>query len=796
MQVLRTYLAVYLVSVATLSYEIGLTRIFSMAQGYHFSFMVISIALMGIGAGGAVLMVLIPAVEEYNPRRLSSLSSLLSIAAIVSYMAANLILFDPVKASWSKAEFSKILIQYLILSIPFVLSGMIISEAIRSMSVKVHRIYFSDLAGAASGCILILLILSKTGGEWVIIVSATIALISSIIFSNPERTSRAVLQAVAAVLLAVVLFGPAGLIEIKISPYRELPSVLNYPGGRTIGTLYSASGRMDIVDSPAVRAAPGVSLNYRRPLPPQLGFTINGGGLSTVTSRTGDLSFLTHLPSALPYRLKKNAWVFVDGVGGGMEVLSALANGASGVRGADTSGVVISAMNGPLSDFSGGLYSEVPISHGYGRNFLKRLGMKFDVIQLPRTGTLGSASSGIRGLQEDYSLTVEAFGVYLDHLNVDGFVSVSLYLLPPPRAELKLLATAVKALSDRGVKKPAERVMAIRSWGVVTLVVKNGAVNDKDIEKLKAFSESEGFDMVWYPGMERTEANLHNRFSGPVYHDLFTKLLDAVKMEDFMDGYIFDVRPSTDDRPFFGQTFKLSRMRETFESVGRKWGILIEGGYLLPWVLLQAAAGSLILIFTPLLFSEKKKNPPKALFYTGAYFAAIGVGFMFVEISLIQKLIPVLGEPVYAISAVLFSILISTGAGSYLSGRFEIVERSSAYALLIVPALVIIYLFALVPVTNAMVNVTIATRYFLTFVFFLPLGVAMGMPFPAGMILLGRSCSRLIPWAWCVNGSTSVASSVLVMMVALAWGFSTALIIAACAYICAWAALKGLFKTV
>jgi hypothetical protein len=797
----RTYLAVYLVSAATLTYEIGLMRLFSLAQGYHFAFMVISIALMGIGAGGAALMIFAPAGPKDARKTFSFLSAfaaLFSITAIVSYAASNLILFDPVKASWSKYEFFKILFQYLILSLPFVFSGMIISAAIRSMSEKVHRIYFSDLAGAATGCVIILLVLAHTGGEGAVIAAAALSLAASLVFSTPSRVRGALLPAMALVLLLVVSFGPKGILEVNISQYRDFSVALNFPGGRVIETLFSPSGRMDIVQSPAVRAAPGISLNYTKPLPPQIGFTINGGGLSTVTSSAGDPGFLTHLPSALAYRLKDNPEVFIIDPGGGMEVLSALANGASGVWGSETSGVVLDAMRGPLSGFSGALYNEHPIVHGYGRNILKALDKRFDIIKLPRTGTLGSASSGIRGLEEDYSLTADAFGAYLDRLEKDGLVSVSMYLLPPPRQELKLLSTVVRALTDRGVENPGDRLIAIRSWGVLTLLVKNGMVTEEEVEAVKTFSLDEGFDLVWYHGMKTEEANLHNRFEKPVYHGLFKKIISPdtpETREEFFSKYIFDVRPSTDDSPFFGQTFKMTRMRETYESVGRKWGVLIEGGYLLPWILVQAAVASILLIMAPLLFIKRTKAPLGGLLYTCAYFAAIGFGFMFVEVALIQKLIPALGEPVYAVSTVLFSVLVSTGAGSYLSGRLEILRRNQLNAVLAVPALVILYLILLGPLTGFIPEIsTPALRFPVTFALLFPLGLSMGIPFPTGMSLLGRTRKELIPWAWCVNGSISVVSSVLVMMVALAWGFTLAFLLAACAYMGAWGALRGLSR--
>ena len=486
-------------------------------------------------------------------------------------------------------------------------------------------------------------------------------------------------------------------------------------------------------------------------------------------------------------------------------------------------------MEGSLSAFSGGLYNELKIRHGYGRNVLKGSGRSFDIIQLPLTDTLGSSSSGIIGMQEEYNLTVEAFSDYIKHLKKDGFVSASIYLLPPPRQELKLLATIAEALEltspspqsppvkggetsiipsplagegqgegEFSNTKAAKRIIAIRSWGVLTILAKNGVVNASDIETVKEFCMGERFDLVWYPGMKEDDANIYNKFPEPLYYRLFRTILEGDK-ERFYSDYIFDVRPATDDRPFFGQTFKMTRMRETYEGVGRKWGILIEGGYLLPWILIQSIAASIVLIMAPLLFSSTFTSSPSgggglrwggtSLFPITAYFSAIGIGFMFLEISIMQKMIPVLGEPVYAISAVLFALLLSTGIGSYLSGRFMITERYSIHALLVVPVLVIIYLFIMGAATEKIAGMAIIIRFVLTFLLFFPLGIVMGIPFPTGMSILGRNQPELIPWAWCINGSFSVLSSVLAMMVALAWGFSTVHVLAAGFYFIAWLAV-------
>lgn len=785
----RTYIAIYLVSTAGLTYEISLTRLFSLIQGYHFAFMVISIALIGIGAGGAMLMPGSWSRKFHQGRFHATLAGLFSISSLLCYIASNHLLFDPVRAAWSKVEFLKIFMQYIFLSAPFISVGMIISSAMRSMPDKIHRIYLFDLAGAATGCLLVLSVLSHTGSEGAIIISSLLAFVASLIFYRPCDIRTMLIPVIAFILLTSLTFGPGRLMKPRISPYMGLSTALNFPGGRLVETLFSPSGRLDIVDSPAVRSAPGISLGYHKPLPPQMGFTINGGGLRTVTGSKGDLGFLRHLPMTLPYRLIEKGDTFLVDAGGGMGLLLAMENGAGSVSGSETSGVIVDAMRGPLADFSGMIYDKTGVSHGAGRHVLSDMGRSFDIIHIELTDTLGSSSSGIGGLQESYGLTVEAFGEYMNHLNEGGLISASIYLLPPPRGEVKLLSTIVRALEEGSIQEPEKSIAAIKSWGVATLLVKNGFFDRDEILKIKRFCIEEGFDLIWYPGMKREEANIHNRFETPIYHDLFRRIMEEDGRYTFLDEYIFDLSPSTDDRPFFSQTFKMDRMRETYENAGAKWGILIEGGYLLPIVFIQSVFASILLIMAPLFISKERLVAIGTLLPTSIYFAAIGVGFMFLEITLMQKLIPALGEPVYAISAVLFSILIASGLGSYISGRFQLIRENAMRLLISLPVLILIYAACIGPVVKAISSPHLLTRFVLTFLFLLPLGIFMGIPFPTGMTLLGKKHKELIPWAWCVNGSFSVISSVLAMMIALVFGYSTVILLAALSYIVALAAI-------
>ncbi len=327
-----------------------------------------------------------------------------------------------------------------------------------------------------------------------------------------------------------------------------------------------------------------------------------------------------------------------------------------------------------------------------GRSFVRRNLLPFDLIVLPLTESLGASSTGLASLHEDYRLTTEAFLDYWQALKPGGFITVSLYLLPPPRGELRLVAVVKEALERMG-KTPGNHLLAFRSWGTLTLLIKKDAVVFQEIRALRAFCQKLRFDLVYYPGMPKEEANIYNRFSTPLYFQGIQRVLQEGK--SFYAEYPFDLSPATDDRPFFHHYFRWGDLAAIYRLAGEKWPMLIEGGYLVPVVFFLALFLSFLFIILPVMFGrwrEAKSNHPERADHSPwlTYFASLGLGFMFVEISLIQKFILFLGHPVYAVSLVIFSLLIFAGFGSRLSLRMS---PCASRGLKVILPLIISFLF-------------------------------------------------------------------------------------------------------
>ncbi len=289
-----------------------------------------------------------------------------------------------------------------------------------------------------------------------------------------------------------------------------------------------------------------------------------------------------------------------------------------------------------------------------------------------------------------------------------------------------------------------------------------------------------GFDIVYVPGVEPSDVNVHNRFPEPMYYNIVNGMLHSDDREKFYAGLLYDITPTTDERPFFFHFFKWGRLLETYESLGRKWQPLVEGGYLVPIALVQALGLSIALILLPLrrLGGLEVEGRWKILMY----FFCLGLGYMFIEVASIQKFILLLGHPTYSISAIIFSLLLASGLGSYLSGRIEPRSRGHKLVLLSVGLLAPIYCLAS-PFVQSLLGLPISFRLIGSFVVMAPLGILMGIPFPVGIRMLTEPKKALVPWAWAANGCASVLGSMLPTILALSFGFSRVFLVAGIIYL-------------
>ena len=790
------YTAIFLTSLSTLTFEITLTRFFSVAQWYHLAFMVVSIALLGIGASGSVLM-LFPSLRKASLNKIIPVTTFaLSLTALGSYLIANQIPFEMVRLSYDYRQFLYLFLYYLLFSLPFFFGGLTISLALSQIPSKANSIYSADLFGAGSGCLLALLIHALGGVTLCLLAACTLSVIASIV--TAVKNSKWLLTAgIFLLLFTAFLFAQKpSWFQLKISPYKDLKVTLRYPEAKHILTCFNTFSQVDVVDSPAVRFAPGLSLKYLKPLPPQLGFTVDGSNLNSITRYQGnkeELMFTSYLPSAFAYYLRKVKSVLILEPQGGLDVLTALYHGTEEIEGTEKNPLLADLISQKFAGFTGGVFQrqDVKLIREEGRVYLSHSPKNYDLIEHSLTSTLGASSGGMFGLVEEYPLSREAFSLYYDHLNPDGYLSFTLYLIPPPRQELRLISTIISMLEDKGVPDPARHFMLIRGWGTCTILVKKGEIAREEILKGDTFLKRCNFDWVYYPGITPEETNIYNLQSEPIYYRMASSLLNRERSNQFTREYLFDISPVVDDRPFFHHYFKAERTRETYLSAGKKWQFLLEGGYFIPLVFFQSLLISIVFILLPLFSSKGKGETGVKSISLLSYFLFIGVGFMFIEIPLIQRFILFLGHPVYAFSICLLSLLISSGAGSLLSGKLVPPENRVIHLFLFfsIGVAAILYTYFLPILFSSLGGLNLVSRQILSCLIIFPLGFILGMPFPLGIRLLGNHSPAQIPWAWCINGCASVVSSVGAMMIALRGGFGLVLNLAALSYLLALCSL-------
>jgi predicted membrane-bound spermidine synthase len=788
------YFGIVLISSGGLIFEVSLTKILALAQGHHLAFLIVSTALLGLGASGTFLSVVYRDNRDL-PEFLLWFGPLgFSITSVSSYLAVNRIPIDLVRLGWDVKQIGYLILAYGAFSIPFFFSGLTVATAFSRHELLPGRVYFADLLGATAGAVLPLSLYPVTGPVGSVIAAGVLGIASAGAFRICSSESRRVLPAVALTAAALVLLSTYWLhrewFEVRLSPYKDLNVALNYPGAKHLDSRWNVLSRVDRVDSPAVRFAPGLSLVYTGNLPRQIGLTVDGDQLHAVTddSTGSPIPFLRYLPSSVMYVLASPQRVLVLDPGGGLDVLMALDFGVPRVEVSEGNPLLVEAVRRASPGLQSRVYEDprVVIHEAAGRSVLAANRTPFDLIVLPSLKVLGASSMGPYGFAENYVMTREAIAAYYRDLTGTGWLAVTRYLQPVPVQSARIAATLIEGLEAEGLN-PEKHLAVLRSWGTITFLVKRNGMTPADIRNLKGFSERLRFDLAAYPGMPASEANRFNRFSEPVYYNMVQSLLDPNDRSRFYHDRLFDVRPVTDDRPFFGYALRLDRLGEIYRQVHEKWMFLIDAGLLVPVMLIQAVFFSVLFVILPLLIRGKGDlgrigRGEKYRIFT--YFSLLGIAFMGIEISMIQRLILFLGNPVYSVSAVLAGLLFFAGLGSLACTRPPLNRPDFQPRILLLLSLAaVLEGFGLPWVLPSLMGLDIGIRLVLSAALLLPIGLLMGMPFPLGIRhLKSGGQGGVIPWAWAVNGSASVAGAILAVWAAMTFGFTAVILSSAAAY--------------
>ncbi len=777
-----------------LIFEIALTRVFAITQFYHFAFLTVSMALLGLGASGSALAAF-PRIGTGGPRRWSWLATLQGLAIVGAYLVANTLPFDSFAIAWDRAQLGYLAIYYLILAVPFFFGGLIVAmllmEAGQPGGVPSHLVYGASLVGSGLGCVVAILSLDLLGAEGAVVLAAAVAMVAAPGFAalHAPGLRTATLAGLAAALLLMSVWVPAPL-AMNLSPYKGLETALQFPGAEITASSWDRGTRLDLVSSEGIRSLPGLSFTYTGRPPIQDGVTLDGDDLSPIPQLGPDeAAYASHLLVALPWQLRPGAKTLVLEPRGGLDLLVGLAGGATSIVAVEPHGAIVDLAHEAGSPMVRDPLIEWVITEP--RTFVERTDEIFDVVDLALTAPYRPVTSGAYSLAEDYSLTVEAFSAYLERLEPGGIFAVMRWVQTPPSEETRLVATAAAAVRGRG-GQPASAVVVLRNYSNVLLLVQPDGWSLADLEAVIEFAARERFDIIARPGLRDGETNRFSIVPDEEYSVLAAALLMAAEPTEVYQQSKFDVAPPTDDHPFFGHYFRWSQAGEVLDLLGRTWQPFGGAGYLvLVAFLLLAALSAVVLIVAPLAIRRRRgalSAPSSLRWWVFGYFGLLGLAFLLVEIPLVQLYILLIGDATTAFALVLFAVLLASGVGSMLSPRLPWRLTATALTVVAVASPLLVRWM-----TQLLLPAPLIVRALVGAAAIAPLGVLMGTMFPHGVSYLERGAPHLVPWAWGINGTASVISAVLAALLALAFGFSAVLLIGAAGYALAavLAALAG-----
>ncbi len=774
-------------------FEITLTRLFSYLIWHHFASMVISIALLGFGVSGIALQIR-PTLGQKPASRAALYAGLFGITLVLAVGIVARVPFDPTHLVDQPHQALYLATYYLVLLIPFTLAGLAIITLLSGFVDRVQRVYASDLAGAGLGCLCAVPLLDLAGAEGSVVLAAALATgaASLLNLSNNETGGgrRALAWSAATVLLISVTPFASFVVDVPPGAGKVLHELLDrdrYPDAQLLHTEWNAMSRIDVVEkSSPVRWT--WNARARVPLPPQTLIVIDGDASTPIVELDGSpdhLRFLDFTLSSAASQAFRPADVLVIGAGGGVDVLTALHHGATTVDAVEINPAISRLASTTYAARGGNLFQrdEVNLYTQEGRAFVRQRGKLYDLIQLSLIDTWAASASGAYSLAESYLYTVEAFRDYLDNLTNDGVLSITRWHWDPPRESLKLVTVAVAALQRIGIQDPDRHIIVLGVGRMGSVLVQRSPYTDRQIKRISEVAAERGYDVLFAPGAHGEPETAFGAF------------LRAPDRAAFMASYPFDVSPPTDDSPFFFQFGRWSDIRRL-----GAWSdspLALSGRLVLLTILAQAAFLSLVLLAVPLWWRGRRPNEDRqpSTFNALLYFFLIGLSFMLLEITLMQRFILFLGHPVYALTFVLAVLLIGAGSGSFCADFLAGGRRRPWPIFAAISCLSVIYAVALPGVFKAALSLGLTAKIGIGFTLIFPLGFLLGIPFPAAISRLSRIGSKSqIGWAWAANGCASVIGPILAVLLAIDFGFTTVMLAASVGYAGAYVAFLPLWS--
>src|SRR3984885_9441491 len=769
-----------LTSFGALLLELALTRLFSVVLFYHFAFLAISIALLGLGAGGVFAYLFRIRLARTDTRTLAA--RLCIDNSILVVVALEVVLHVPVALSVTGRNFLHLTALYVVAALPFFLTGLLFSVVFARETWRVSRLYGADLSGGALACLAVVPLLNWIGGPNTILTAAVVMAVAAIVWAG-SSTARKVAGGLAILFVLLIAANHSNrLIDVIYAK-----GIFRDPGWVEFAR-WNALSRVEVDRQDQAKAI------------------VIDADASTFIMNC-DLAHwhdsewehdLMSAPPSLANALRPRGEFAIIGPGGGVDVLRAVANGSPSVTGIAINPIIADTiMRGRYADYAMHLYErpEVHIHVTDGRSYLRSTPQQFDVVQMTLVDTWASTAAGAFALSENNLYTVEAFREYFEHLKPDGMVAITRWEFRQPREALRVVSVAMQALHSLGVANPA-RNFIVASQGeldedgipVVVLAKKTAFTVEEESAVRAHFAQYHELAPLYLPSQSATQQAGQNPFAA---------LIASNDPYRFAQSYAYNVAPVSDNAPFFFFTLKAGQILQQERQRGIDWKVNL-GVLVLILVLVISLVAVLGFLVLPLALQGGRQSPLPLL-----YFVAVGLGYILVEIAFIQRFVLFLGHPTYALSVVIFLLMLSSGAGSLFSRRWLPRTQLAWMPITLVIAALGLDVFFLPDWLEAWVGLGLYSRMVVSGLLLAPLGFVMGMPLPTGLRALAAGPVSDVPsgatdednaveWAWAMNAAASVLGSVLAMVIAIQFGLTVTLACGVAAYLLALLLLPAL----
>jgi len=681
--------------------------------------------------------------------------------------------FDSYLIFSDKQQQLRLFISYILYFIPFFTGALAIGLIFIKRVEHIGKFYFANLLGSGAGGILALGMISSLMPATLSALAGMLPVVAGL-FITTSRFSITRIYAILSLFILVFLFLYPP--KLSLSQFKSLSKTLNLPDSEIMWKKTSHHGLMQLVSAPALRFAPGISLAYTEPIPVVRGVFNNGNWFGPLLfgNQLDTLMLMRYTTNNLPYVISSPRKVLILNARTGLEIDHALKNGSKEVVGIEPHTLIPPL----LKHFQVKWFEDNRVNFvtSEPRSYLRRDTSSYDLIVIPTLNSFGG-NSGLNALEQQYVLTTENIKDLWNKLTDKGAISITVWMDYPARYALKVLSSFSESLRQMGIRDVEKHVIAIRNWGTITFLIQRTPINFQEKQRIVDFCDEMMFDPLLLPGYNLKDREVYNLIQDKSLKDNLQKILSG-DYTQFVSEYDFNVNPTSDDRPYFYQFLKLQSIARLSATFGNQLVPYFELGYLIVILtFFQIILAGLFLIILPLFkIGWKGDNKAKVLLY----FGALGLGFMFVEMVLIQQFTLYLGHPIYATALVITALLVLSGIGSYRSENIVNIKSKLIRILMSITLLLIIYAFILTPVLQITISLSLVWKILIFLIIIAPVAYLLGMPFPVA--LKYYTSANNLPWAWGINGYFSVVSAVSVVILSVEFGFVTVMIIAALAY--------------